>query len=274
MDPHRSPARRRITATVSAVVTAAASIVAVTTLQVAVAPGASALDNQLGRTPQMGWNSWNIHRCSIDENKIKAAADSIVDKGLKAVGYQYVNIDDCWQASTRDADGALQPDPVRFPSGIKALADYVHGKGLKLGIYATPGSRTCANIWDNYPGQLGSLGHETQDAKAFAAWGVDYLKYDWCKANEDGVDAQQAFTTMGSALKATGLLIFYSIHREPQQPVDPWRPAVANSWRTTSDISDNWASMIGKAHSNQPLAPSPGPAPGTTPTCWKSATAA
>ncbi|WP_073927424.1 NPCBM/NEW2 domain-containing protein [Streptomyces sp. CB03911] len=250
----RSTVRRRLAATASAVLVATSALVATTVLQMVSAPPAAALDNHLGRTPQMGWNSWNAYRCGIDETKIKAAADAIVSKGLQTAGYQYVNIDDCWQDATRGPDGALRADPVRFPSGIKALADYVHGKGLKLGIYATPGKRTCANIWDSYPGQLGSLGHETQDAAAFASWGVDYLKYDWCKADEDGVDAQQAFTTMGKALNDTGRPIFYSIHREPQQPVDPWRPAVANSWRTTSDISDNWSSMIGKAQANQPLA--------------------
>ncbi|MFC9331644.1 NPCBM/NEW2 domain-containing protein, partial [Kitasatospora sp. NPDC057015] len=254
MNKNRSSIGRRITAAASAMALAAAGVVAAAAFQVATAPDAFALDNHLGRTPQMGWNSWNAYRCGIDETKIKAAADAIVSKGLKTAGYQYVNIDDCWQAATRGTDGALQADPVRFPSGIKALADYVHGKGLKLGLYTTPGSRSCANIWDAYPGQLGSLGHETQDANAFASWGVDYLKYDWCKADEDGVDAQQAFTKMRDALNATGRPIFYSIHREPQQPIDPWRPTVANSWRTTSDISDNWSSMISKAQANQPLA--------------------
>ncbi|MCX5208459.1 NPCBM/NEW2 domain-containing protein [Kitasatospora sp. NBC_00240] len=254
MTDSRSTVRRRLAATASAVLVAASALVATTALQVASAPPAAALDNHLGRTPQMGWNSWNAYGCGIDENKIKAAADAIVSKDLQTAGYQYVNIDDCWQAATRGTDGALQADPVRFPSGIKALADYVHGKGLKLGIYTTPGSRSCANIYNGYPGQLGSLGHETQDANAFASWGVDYLKYDWCKADEDGVDAEQAFTAMGDALNATGRPIFYSIHREPQTPVDPWRPTVANSWRTTMDIHDNWNSMIGKAKANQPLA--------------------
>ncbi|MET9618813.1 NPCBM/NEW2 domain-containing protein [Kitasatospora indigofera] len=252
----RSTVRRRLAATASAVLVATSALVATTALQVASAPPAAALDNHLGRTPQMGWNSWNAYRCGIDETKIKAAADAIVSKGLQTAGYQYVNIDDCWQAATRGTDGALQADPVRFPSGIKALADYMHGKGLKLGIYGTPGTKTCANYpgWGDYPGANGSKDHVEQDALTFASWGVDYLKYDWCRADWDGVDAQTAFTAMGDALKATGRPIFYSIHREPQQPVDPWRPAVANSWRTTSDISDSWSSMIGKAKANQPLA--------------------
>ncbi|MGW7052488.1 NPCBM/NEW2 domain-containing protein [Streptomyces sp. NPDC054887] len=248
---HRPLVRRRITAAALAV-TVSVSL-AVTALTVS-APTASALDNGQGRTPQMGWNSWNAFRCDINESKIKAAADAIVSSGLKAVGYQYVNIDDCWQAPERDASGRLQPDPIRFPSGIAAIADYVHAKGLKLGIYATPGTRTCANIWDNYPGRLGSLGHESQDAQTFASWGVDYLKYDWCQADQDGVNAEQAFTKMRDALAATDRPVFYSIHREPQLPVDSWRPAVANSWRTTPDIRDTWSSMIGIARANQPLA--------------------
>ncbi|MGW2395606.1 NPCBM/NEW2 domain-containing protein [Kitasatospora sp. NPDC001664] len=254
MPRRRSTLLRRLTATAYAALLATSPLLATAAFQLATAPPAAALDNRLGRTPQMGWNSWNAFRCNIDESKIKAAADAIVDKGLKGAGYQYVNIDDCWQAPGRDADGALQPHPTRFPSGIKDLANYVHGKGLKLGLYATPGSRTCANIWDSYPGQLGSLGHETQDARSFADWGIDYLKYDWCRADEDGVNAEQAFSTMRDALDATGRPVFFSIHREAQQPVDPWRPAVANSWRTTPDIGNSWSSMISTAHSNQPLA--------------------
>ncbi|MEV6520316.1 NPCBM/NEW2 domain-containing protein [Longispora sp. NPDC051575] len=214
----------------------------------------AASDNGLALTPQMGWNSWNAFHCSIDQAKIRGAADALVSTGLAAAGYKYVNVDDCWQASTRDANGRLRGDPTRFPDGMKALADYVHAKGLKFGIYATPGSRTCANIWDNYPGALGSKGHEALDAQTFADWGVDYLKYDWCRADEDGVDAQAGFTLMRDSLADTGRPVLFSIHREPQLPMESWRVDVANSWRTTSDIRDNWSSMIGIAHANQPLA--------------------
>lgn len=193
--------------------------------------------------PPLGWNSWNAYRCGIDEGKIKSAADAMVAQGLKAAGYTYVNIDDCWQATERDAQGRLAADPVRFPSGIEALADYVHAKGLKLGIYATPGTKTCAQIWDGYPGALGSLGHEQTDADTFAGWGVDYLKYDWCQADRDGVVAKDAFTKMRAALDATGRPIVLSIHDEPQLPVPRWRPEVANLWRTTADIQANWGSV-------------------------------
>ncbi|GIG59930.1 alpha-galactosidase [Longispora fulva] len=238
--------RRSLAAGVAALFLAAVSVAGT-------AP-AVASDNGLALTPQMGWNSWNAFHCSIDETKIKGAADALVSTGLSAAGYTYVNVDDCWQAGTRDANGRLQADPTRFPAGIKALADYVHGKGLKFGIYATPGTRTCGNIYNGYPGALGSKGHEALDARTFADWGVDYLKYDWCLANEDGVDPQAGFTLMRDSLKDAGRPILYSIHREPQLPVDSWRADVANSWRTTPDIGDSWGSMIGIAHANQPLA--------------------
>lgn len=197
-----------------------------------------------GRTPPMGWNSWNAFRCDIDAVKIRAAADALIASGLRDAGYVYVNIDDCWQAPQRDHDGRLQADPRRFPGGIVALAEYVHARGLKLGLYATPGSRTCANIWDGYPGKLGSLGHERQDARDFAEWGVDYLKYDWCRADEDGLAAEAAFTRMRDALREAGRPMFYSIHREPQLPVDGWRPQVANAWRTTPDIRPYWGKIM------------------------------
>ncbi|MEU5697068.1 glycoside hydrolase family 27 protein [Actinosynnema sp. NPDC020468] len=197
------------------------------------------------RTPPMGWNSWNAYGCDIDQQKIRAAADAIVAAGLRDVGYEYVNVDDCWQATTRDVWGNLRADPARFPDGMKALADYVHGKGLRFGIYATPGTRTCANLAGLYPGALGSLGHERQDAAVFAAWGVDYLKYDWCRAEVDGVEPRAGFTLMRDALDDTGRAVVYSIHRQPQLPVDSWRPSVANSWRTTGDIAPTWDSVTG-----------------------------
>lgn len=127
---------------------------------------------RLALTPPMGWNSWNKFGCNVDEDMIKQMADAMVSSGMKDAGYTYINIDDCWHGD-RDAQGFIQPDPKRFPSGIKALADYVHGKGLKLGIYSDGGARTCA-------GRPGSRGYEFQDAYTYASWGIDYLKYDWC----------------------------------------------------------------------------------------------
>jgi len=136
--------------------------------------------NGLAPTPPMGWNSWNQVRCHhLTEQVVRDAADALVSTGMSEAGYRYVVVDDCWQAHTRGRDGALRAHPKRFPGGIKALADYVHDRGFKLGIYSSPGSRTCAMHWEAYPGiAIGSLGHEQQDAETFAGWGVDYLKYD------------------------------------------------------------------------------------------------
>ncbi len=139
--------------------------------------------NGLALTPPMGWNSWNKFQCDIDEAKVRSTADAMVASGMKDAGYEYVIIDDCWHGQ-RDAHGDIQPDPKKFPSGVKALADYVHSKGLKFGIYSDAGDKTCA-------GRPGSLGHEYQDAAQYAAWGVDYLKYDWC--NTGTLDAHAAY---------------------------------------------------------------------------------
>lgn len=185
--------------------------------------------------PPMGWNSWNRFGCNIDENLIRATADAIVANNLDDLGYVYVNIDDCWMASTRDAQGRLQASPTRFPSGIRAVADYVHARGLKLGIYSSAGTLTCQGL-------PASLDHETIDAQTFASWTIDYLKYDNC--NNQGRPAAQRYKAMGDALKATGRAIVYSVCNWGQE--DPWvfGPQVGGSlWRTTGDISDSWASM-------------------------------
>lgn len=147
----------------------------------------------------MGWNSWNQVRCDVlDEEVVKRAADALVRRGLKDLGYQYVVVDDCWQAPRRNATGALVADPVRFPSGLQSLVDYVHDKGLKFGLYLAPGSETCAMHWDAYPATgIGSYRHERQDAQMLDQMGVDYLKYDWCRADEtDGLKQQETFALM------------------------------------------------------------------------------
>ncbi|MFC9392647.1 NPCBM/NEW2 domain-containing protein [Streptomyces sp. NPDC057027] len=223
-------------------------------LQLAAAPPAAAVDNTLARTPAMGFNNWNSTHCraEFNESMVKGIADIFVSQGLKDAGYQYVNLDDCWALPDRDASGNLVPDPVRFPNGIKALADYVHAKGLKFGIYSSAGSKTCDTL-----GFPGGLGHERQDADLWASWGVDYLKYDNC--NNQGVDARQRYRAMGDALKATGRPILYSICEWGQNQPWNWAQDVGNSWRTTGDITDTWSSMIGIAHANQPLAPYAGP---------------
>ncbi|MFJ8822737.1 glycoside hydrolase family 27 protein [Streptomyces sp. NPDC102467] len=218
-------------------------------VQIAAAPEAAALENGLARTPQMGFNNWNTTGCGsqFNEAMVKGIADIFVSKGLKAAGYTYVNLDDCWALPSRDASGNLVADPARFPNGIKAVADYVHSKGLKFGLYSSAGTKTCAA--NGFPG---GLGHEKQDATLWASWGVDYLKYDNC--NNTGADAQTRYKTMGDALKATGRPILYSICEWGSNQPWNWAPPIGNSWRTTGDISDNWSSMIGKAHQNQPLA--------------------
>ncbi len=181
-------------------------------------------------TPPMGWNSWNKFACNVSEQLLRQQADAMAASGMKDAGYQYIVIDDCWQKS-RDADGNIQADPERFPSGIKALADYVHSKGLKFGFYSDAGSLTCA-------GRPGSAGHEFQDARQYARWGVDYLKYDWCHTGPRNPEA--AYTIMAKALRESGRDIVLSICEwGDHQPVR-WAPPVGHLWRTTPDIGDLW----------------------------------
>ncbi|MGW2765648.1 NPCBM/NEW2 domain-containing protein [Streptomyces sp. NPDC001275] len=208
----------------------------------------------LALTPPMGFNNWNSTHCraEFNESMVKGIADLFVAKGLKDAGYQYVNLDDCWALPARDANGKLVPDPVRFPNGIKTVADYVHSKGLKLGIYTSAGTKTC-----NSAGFPGALGHEYSDAQQFADWGVDYLKYDNC--NNQGVDAKLRYTTMRDALKATGRPIVYSLCEWGQNKPWEWASDVGHLWRTTGDISDSWGSMLSILKQNLPLAPYAGP---------------
>jgi alpha-galactosidase len=187
-------------------------------------------DNGLARTPPMGWNSWNKFACEVDEALIRKTADAMVSSGMRDAGYQYVVIDDCWHGA-RDAHGDIQPDAKRFPSGMKALGDYIHSKGLKFGIYSDAGLKTCG-------GRPGSWGHEYQDAKQYAAWGVDYLKYDWCMAGTQ--DARSAYYIMSSALQASGRDIVLSICEWGTSKPWLWAGDVGNLWRTTGDIYDKW----------------------------------
>ncbi|MGW1377390.1 NPCBM/NEW2 domain-containing protein [Streptomyces sp. NPDC002446] len=212
------------------------------------------LPDGLAKTPPMGFNNWNSTHCraEFDEAMVKGIADLFLSKGLKDAGYQYVNLDDCWALPTRDPNGRLVPDPKRFPHGIKAVADYVHAKGLKFGIYTSAGTKTC-----NEAGFPGGLGHEKSDARQFADWGVDYLKYDNC--NNQGVDAEQRYRTMRDALRATGRPIVYSICEWGENKPWEWASDVGHLWRTTGDISDSWSSMLQIAKQNLPLAPYAGP---------------
>jgi alpha-galactosidase len=219
-------------------------------IMVTVASPAQALSNGLALTPPMGWNDWNAYGCNTSESLIKATADKIVSSGLASAGYQYVNIDDCWLQKTRDANGNLQPDFTKFPDGISGTAAYVHSKGLKLGIYEDAGTLTCAG----YPG---SLGHEQQDANTFAAWGVDYLKYDNCNSNN--IPAQTRYTPMTNALAKSGRSILFSLSSWGQESVWNWGASVGNMWRTTGDITPTFASMLSIFHSNVGLAAHAGP---------------
>lgn len=186
--------------------------------------------NAYAPTPPMGWNSWNKFACNVDEKLIRQTADALVSSGMRDAGYQFLVIDDCWQVS-RDKDGNIVADPQRFPSGIKALADYVHSKGLKFGIYSDAGMKTCQ-------GRPGGRGHEFQDARQYAAWGVDYLKYDWCNTGTQNGPA--SYDTMRRALDAAGRPIVFSICEWGTNKPWLWGEGIGNLWRTTGDISDHW----------------------------------
>ncbi|WP_327596002.1 NPCBM/NEW2 domain-containing protein [Streptomyces chartreusis] len=253
---HTRTTRRRLVGALAAGVLCATGLAAPAAVAApATAPAAApAVDAGLALTPPMGFNNWNSTHCRADFNEamVKGIADIFVERGLKDAGYEYVNLDDCWALPSRDANGKLVPDPVRFPGGIKAVADYVHTKGLKLGIYTSAGTKTC-----NTAGFPGALGHEYSDAQQFADWGVDYLKYDNC--NNQGVDAKQRYTTMRDALAATGRPIVYSICEWGENKPWEWAADVGQLWRTTGDISDNWGSMLSILKQNLPLAPHAGP---------------
>jgi alpha-galactosidase len=192
----------------------------------------------LAPTPPMGWNSWNKFACNVSEQLIRQQADAMAASGMKDAGYQYIVIDDCWQKS-RDADGNIQADPERFPSGIKALADYVHSKGLKFGLYSDAGSLTCG-------GRPGSAGHEFQDARQYAKWGVDYLKYDWC--NTGTRNAEAAYTIMAKALRESGRDIVLSICEWGNNQPERWAAPIGHLWRTTGDIYDAWEGQKDWSH--------------------------
>lgn len=183
--------------------------------------------NGLALTPPMGWNSWNKFACDVNEDLIKAAADAMVESGMKDAGYQYVVIDDCWHGE-RDSLGFIHPDLDRFPSGMKALADYIHARGLKFGIYSDAGWKTCG-------GRPGSRGHEFQDALQYAKWGVDYLKYDWCFTEH--MNARAAYTTMRDALFAAGRPIVFSLCEWGSNNPWEWGRSVGHLWRISGDIA-------------------------------------
>ena len=196
--------------------------------------GRAPLDNGLARTPPMGWNSWNHFGCDVSARLIRETADAMVASGMRDAGYRYVVIDDCWQVA-RDPQGRLVADSARFPDGIKALADYVHAQGLKFGIYTDAGRKTCQ-------GRPGTYGHEVEDARTFAAWGVDYVKADWCYA--DSLDAPIQYAKFRDALRGAGRPIVFSICEWGSFSPWDWGPTTGHLWRTTTDIEDKWSSML------------------------------
>ena len=183
---------------------------------------------ELAPTPPMGWNSWNKFGCNVSEKLIMEMAGAMVENNMLDAGYEYIVIDDCWQIG-RDSLGNIIPDPERFPSGMKALADYIHRKGLKFGIYSCAGSMTCQ-------ARPGSRGYQFQDARTYASWGVDYLKYDWCY--DEGQKAEAAYKTMSDALKASGRPIVFSICEWGESKPWEWAKGIGHLWRTTADIRD------------------------------------
>jgi len=184
----------------------------------------------LAPTPPMGWNSWNKFACDVSEQLIRETADAMVASGMKDAGYQYVVIDDCWQVG-RDSVGNILVDAERFPSGMKALADYLHARGLKFGVYSDAGTKTCQ-------GRPGSRGYEYQDARTYASWGVDYLKYDWCSHGTQNAEA--SYRLMRDALDASGRLITFSICEWGSNKPWLWAGGIGHLWRTTGDIQDCW----------------------------------
>lgn len=184
----------------------------------------------LADTPPMGWNSWNTFACDINEDLIKEMADVMVSSGMKDVGYEYINLDDCWHGE-RDENGFIQVDSERFPSGMKALADYVHSKGLKIGIYSDAGDKTCAL-------KPGSNGFEYQDALQYARWDIDYLKYDWC--HTENLNAEGAYRTMRDALASAKRPVVLSMCEWGGNEPWLWGKDIGHLWRTTGDIIDCW----------------------------------
>jgi alpha-galactosidase len=195
---------------------------------------ADALDNGLARTPPMGWNSWNAFRCRIDERLIREMADAMVQRGMRDAGYQFLVVDDCWQTA-RSADGLIHASTRTFPSGMAALGAYIHQRGLKFGIYTSAGSKTCQ-------GRAGSRGFEHQDAATYAAWGVDYIKVDWCFS--EGLDATETYARWRDAIAATGRPMLLSVTEWGTNNPAAWAPQVGNLWRTSTDIYADWGAIL------------------------------
>lgn len=218
--------------------TAAAALLAVAV------PSLEAKNDGLVKTPPMGWNSWNHFKCDISEDLIKETALAIQSSGLQSLGYEYINLDDCWQASERDEEGKIQPDATRFPSGMKALGDFLHERGFKFGIYSSAGFKTC----QAFPA---SLGREEVDAQVYASWGVDFLKYDNCFT--DYGEPEKRYPPMSDALVASGRPIVYSLCEWGRANPAAWGEKIAHLWRVSGDIRDTWRSLLTRAAISAPL---------------------
>jgi alpha-galactosidase len=192
----------------------------------------------LAMTPPLGWNSWNMFGSAVSETVIRDTADALAASGLKDCGYEYIVIDDCWSIQCgRDAHGDLTADPGKFPNGIKALADYVHSRGFKIGIYSDAAEKTCG-------GHPGSYGFEEQDARLWASWGIDFLKYDYCNAPEDQAEAIERYSRMGAALRGTGREILFSLCEWGGRSPQLWgKAAGGHAWRVSGDVFDSWISI-------------------------------
>ncbi|PPL16837.1 glycoside hydrolase family 27 protein [Microterricola pindariensis] len=220
-------------------------------------------DSALAPTPPMGWNSWNRFRCyGLSEEVVLGTADALVASGMRDAGYEYLVIDDCWQAMARGADGSLLSNPERFPHGMKWLGEQIHARGLKFGLYLAPGRQTCAMLYDSYPArELGSFGNEELDVATLVGWGVDYLKYDWCQADAGGTGLSYpgAFERMARALAAAPRPIVLSISEYGKSKPWEWAGDYAHLWRTTSDINASWRSVMRLVDSQHGLARFAGP---------------
>jgi alpha-galactosidase len=183
----------------------------------------------LAPTPPMGWNSWNTFEVRISERLIREMAEAIISSGLREAGYHYIVIDDGWEAMERDSLGRIVPDPARFPGGMKALGDFLHARGFKFGIHNCAGTKTCS-------GFPGGRGHEFEDARTYASWGVDYLKYDWC--HHGTADAEETYKTMRDALHAAGRPVVFSLCEWGNNKPWLWAEDVGHLWRTTGDVTD------------------------------------
>lgn len=220
-------------------------------------------DPTLAATPPMGWNSWNRFRCyGLSEEMVLGTADALVESGMRDAGYDYLVIDDCWQAFARGTDGSLLSNPERFPRGMKWLGEQIHARGLKFGLYLSPGRKTCAMLYDSYPARdLGSFGNEELDIATLVDWGVDYLKYDWCQADKGGTGLSYpgAFERMARVLAAADRPIVLSISEYGASKPWTWAGAYAHLWRTTSDINASWRSVMRLVDSQHGLAGFAGP---------------